>query len=170
MLSLGGRMTPHAIESESCIRNRKRRIVIVNTLSIPHLSPVPTILRPSTVLDHDGPTVYSFRRLELVPRCRWRILLLHDHRAVRNHLASIFVYEPIDNSRRVIDFYSWMNTVADAVNKRSGVAEFLIFTPLQSSIFSAGEKRFELCLELRQFRRKKTAGQRQSTFDSVRAR
>src|SRR6185295_19902187 len=122
MFLLGGRMTPHAIESEPCIRNGKRRIVIVNTLSIPHFSPVPTILRSFTVFDHDGPTVYSFRGLELVPRGRRRILLFHDHRAVMNHLANVFTDEPIDNGRRVIDFDSRMNAVADAVNKRSGVA------------------------------------------------
>src|ERR1044071_6434841 len=69
MLSLGRSMTAHAIESESCIRNCEWRIVVVDTLSIPNLCPVPTILRSFAVLDHDSPTIDFRRRLELVPRC-----------------------------------------------------------------------------------------------------
>src|ERR1044072_5813410 len=141
-------MAPHAIESEPCIRIRKRRLVIVNTLSIPDLRPVPTVLRSLTVFDHDGPTVDPFRRLELVLRCRRRILLLDDHRSIRNCLARVSVQEPLDHLRRVINLNSRMNTVADAVDKWSRVAQFLVFAPLESSIFSPTEKRFELRLKL----------------------
>src|SRR5918994_645372 len=72
VLFLSGSMTSHAVESESCIRNCKWRIVIVNALSVPNLRPIPTILRSLTVFDHDGPTTDSFRWLELVPGCRRR--------------------------------------------------------------------------------------------------
>src|SRR5688500_2893948 len=99
MLSLSRSMTPHAVEPESCIRNREGRIVIVDTLSVPNLGPIPTVLRSLAVFDHDGPTVYCFRRLELVPGCRRRILFLYDHRAVRNSLFSIFREEPVDDGR-----------------------------------------------------------------------
>src|SRR5215216_2770583 len=138
MLALGGSMAPHAVESESCIWNREWRFVVVNTLSIPNFGPVPTVLRSFTVFDHDGPAVDCFRRLELVPRCRGGILLLYYHRSIWNDLGPILVYEPIDDGRRVIDFDSRVNTVADAVNERSGVAEFFIFTPLQGSILAPG--------------------------------
>src|SRR5678815_1031160 len=136
VLLLGRRMTPHAIESESCIRIRKGRLVIVNTLSVPDLGPVPAVLRSLTVFDHDGPTVDSFRRLELVLRCGRRILLLDDHRSIRNRFARVAVQEPLDHLRRVINLDGRMNTVADAVNEWSGVAQFLVFTPIQSAILS----------------------------------
>src|SRR5687768_12340690 len=85
---LSRRMTTHAVESESGVRNRKRRIVVVNALSVPNFRPVPTVLRSFTVFYHDGPTTY-FRRLELVPGCGRRVLFLHDHRAVLNCLARV---------------------------------------------------------------------------------
>src|SRR6185503_5842429 len=101
VLFFGRSMTPHAIESESCVGICERWIVIVNTLSIPNLGPVPTVLRSLTVLNHDGPTIYRFWRLELVPR-RWcRILFLNDHRSIWNHPGWVLSQEPIDDSRRV---------------------------------------------------------------------
>src|SRR5690348_14534857 len=123
-------MAAHAVESESRIRNGKGRIVIVHTLRVPHLGPVPAVRRALTVFDHDGPTVYCFRWLELVPRGGSGILLLHDHGAVGNQLGRVLPQEPLDHGGRVIDFYSRMNTIADAVNKRPGIAEFLVFTPI----------------------------------------
>src|SRR4026208_1229424 len=129
-------MTPDAIESEACVRNCKRRIVIVNTLSIPHLRPVPTVLRTLTVFDHDGPTIDGFRWLELVASCRRGILLLDDHRSIRNYRGRILAQEPVDDGGRVIDFYGRMDAVTDAVNKRSGVAKFFVFTPFEGSVFS----------------------------------
>src|SRR5215213_7082756 len=123
-------MAAHAVKPKPCVGNGKRRIIIINALRIPHLCPVPTVLRSLTVFDHDGPTAYSFRRLELVPGSRRGILLLYDHGSVRNYLGRILPQEPIDHRRRVINFDGRMNTVAHAVNKWSGVAHFFVFTPV----------------------------------------
>ena len=163
-------MTPHAVQPEPCIRNSEWRIVRVNALSVPDFSPVPTILRTLAVFYHDGPTVDSLRRLELIPRGRRRVLFLHDHRAIRKRLSWVLSQEPGDHCRRVIDLDCRVYAVADAVDKRSGVAQLFVFTPVQSSIFSAAQKRFELRLKLRKFGWEKSTRQRQTAFLSVAAR
>src|SRR5688500_9799263 len=142
MPSLGRRMTPNTIKSKTCVRIRKRRLVIVDTLSIPYLGPIPTVQRSFAVFDHDGPAVYSLRRLELVSRCRRRILFLDDHRSVGNRTLWIVSDEPVDDRRRVIDLDGRVNAEADAIYERTGIAEFLVLAPIQRSILPAGEKCF----------------------------
>ena len=122
-------MTSHAVESETCIRIRKWRIVIVSTLRTPNFRPVPTILRSLAIFDHDGPAIY-LRLLDLIPGCGRGVLLFYDHCAIWNWLARVFAYEPIDDIWRVIDLDGWMNSVADVINKRPGVTKFFVFTPI----------------------------------------
>src|ERR1043165_3833806 len=170
VLSFGRSMTAHAIKPEARIRHRKRRVVVIDALRLPDFRPVPPVLRSFTVLDHDGPTVDSFRRLELVPRCGRRVLFLPDHRATRNQLALVFTHEPFDHRGRVIDLDGRVYTVADAVDEWTGVAKLFVFTPVQVVILAAGEKRFELGLKFGQSRRQKTTWQRQAALLSIRAR
>ena len=160
VVAFGRSVAPHAVESESGIGIGIWRIVIVDTLSVPDLGPIPAVLRSFAVFDHDGPAVNSFRRLELVSRCGRGILFLYDHCTVRDGRFGIVCYKPIDYIRGVIDFDGGVYAVADAVNEWTSVTKRFVFTPLQRSVFSAGEKRFELGLKLRESRRKEGAGQR----------
>src|SRR6185312_11101738 len=66
VFALGRSVTPDAVESESGVRISEWRIVVVDTLRLPDLGPVPAVLRALAVFDHDGPAVDSFRRPELI--------------------------------------------------------------------------------------------------------
>src|SRR5262249_50845973 len=89
VLFLSRSVAPHAIESEASVGNCKGRIVVVDTLGPPHFCPVPTVLRALTVLDHDGPAIYSFWRLQLIPGGWRRILLFYDHCPIWNQLVRV---------------------------------------------------------------------------------
>src|SRR5687768_4308924 len=66
--------------------------------------------------------------------------------------------------RRVINFDSWVDAIADAVAEWSSVAQLLVFTPFQIAILCARQKCFELCLKLRESRGQKSARQGQTAF------
>src|SRR5512132_2530954 len=162
-------MTTRAIEPEASIRNGKWRVVVVHALRCPTLIPIPTILCALRILDHDGPAPEQGWPLQLIARCRSGVLLFYNHGAVGNDIVGIFPEQPVDDCGRIVNLYRRVDAVAGVIYVRPGIAQSLVFTPLQFAIYPLAKKRLEFRLESREPVRQKGTWQRQSTLTTTSA-
>ena len=157
----GGGVTADAVKAEAGIRNGVRRVVIIDRLRVPDLRPIPTILRPFRVLDHDRPIAHRVRRHELILRGRRRVLFFNDHGAVRDRPRAIG-YEPFHDLRRVIDFHCRMDSERKVPDERAGIAQSFVFAPAELPVVAPLKELGELFLKLGETFRQKRARQRQT--------
>src|SRR5258708_6794704 len=152
MLAFRGSVTAQAVETIAGIGILKAVAKIHGEgLAVPDFAPEPAIPRGRGVPDHERPVVgaaeFVRRNVPIAGGGHGRKLLLDNHRAVGDS-AFASIEQPAGDLRRIKDSHRRMNDGIRAIDERPRVADPLVSTPGQLTVFESAQVAHTLLLKL----------------------